>query len=60
MSTPIEQHKEGEGQEGLRKVYRKPELNILGDLRSLTLGGSPGILDSGSEDVYFPPTPPPA
>lgn len=30
-----------------RKVYRKPHLEKLGDLRSLTLGGSPGIGDSG-------------
>ena len=59
MSTPMKQYKEEEGQEGLRKVYRKPELNVLGDLRSLTLGGSPGILDSGSESSRQPPIPPP-
>jgi hypothetical protein len=31
-----------------RKPYRKPQLDALGDLRSLTLGGSPGAGDSGS------------
>lgn len=30
-----------------RKPYRKPGLESLGDLRSLTLGGSPGAGDSG-------------
>jgi hypothetical protein len=31
-----------------RKQYRKPKLEELGDLRTLTLGGSPGGGDSGS------------
>jgi hypothetical protein len=31
-----------------RKTYHKPQLQELGDLRSLTLGGSPGIRDSGT------------
>jgi hypothetical protein len=30
-----------------RKLYRKPKLDILGDIRTLTLGGSPGGGDSG-------------
>jgi hypothetical protein len=30
-----------------RKPYRRPRLESLGDLRSLTLGGSPGIGESG-------------
>ncbi len=30
-----------------RKFYRKPHLEELGDLRTLTLGGSPGVGDSG-------------
>jgi hypothetical protein len=38
----------------LRKPYRKPHLEELGDLRSMTLGGSPGINDSGSEEVRRP------
>ncbi len=32
----------------LRKPYRKPQLESLGDLRSLTLGGSFGSGESGS------------
>ena len=31
-----------------KKAYRKPQLQELGDLRSLTLGGSPGTFDSGT------------
>ncbi len=31
----------------MRKVYRKPKLESLGDLRSLTLGGSVGVGESG-------------
>ena len=30
-----------------RKPYRKPSLSSLGDLRSLTLGGSIGVGESG-------------
>ncbi len=30
------------------KVYRRPRLIAYGDLRTLTLGGSPGMGDSGS------------
>lgn len=38
-----------------RKPYRKPELRQLGDLRTLTLGGSPGTGDSGGGvGVQFP------
>ena len=39
-----------------RKPYRKPQLEELGDLRTLTLGGSPGIGDSGGGQFSeFPP-----
>jgi hypothetical protein len=31
-----------------RRLYRKPKLEELGDLRTLTLGGSPGAGDSGA------------
>jgi hypothetical protein len=34
--------------ETVRKPYRKPRLESLGDLRSLTLGGSFGTGESGS------------
>jgi hypothetical protein len=30
-----------------RRLYASPRLVVLGDLRSLTLGGSPGFGDSG-------------
>jgi hypothetical protein len=30
-----------------RRLYQKPRLQELGDLRTLTLGGSPGNGDSG-------------
>ena len=39
-----------------RRAYRKPQLEILGDLRSLTLGGSPGIGESGSGNPHKPRT----
>lgn len=32
---------------GSRRPYISPRLVVLGDLRSLTLGGSPGFGDSG-------------
>ena len=38
-----------------RKKYHKPQLQELGDLRTLTLGGSPGLLDSGSSTIRKPP-----
>ena len=37
-----------------RKMYRKPQLMELGDLRSMTLGGSPGTGDSGSSGTRKP------
>jgi len=36
-----------------RRRYYKPSLKELGDLRTLTLGGSPGVGDSGG-DPQFP------
>lgn len=38
-----------------RKPYHKPRLIEMGDLRTLTLGGSPGAGDSGSTGTRFPP-----
>jgi hypothetical protein len=38
-----------------RRNYRKPKLEDLGDLRTLTLGGSPGVGDSGNPGSEFPP-----
>lgn len=43
------------GELGNRKIYRKPLLKKLGDLRSLTLGGSPGVGDSSNGATQFPP-----
>ncbi len=37
-----------EDEKPVRKPYHKPKLEILGDLRSLTLGGSFGAGESGS------------
>ena len=39
-----------------RRRYRKPSLEKLGELRTLTLGGSPGVGDSGAGAfTEFPP-----
>lgn len=32
-----------------RRVYRSPRLQCFGDIRTLTLGGSPGFSDSSVE-----------
>jgi hypothetical protein len=47
--------------ENLQKAYHKPYLEELGDLRALTLGGSPTTVGdfSGSNWNTKPPTPPP-
>ncbi len=37
-----------EDKKPVRKPYHKPKLEILGDLRSLTLGGSYGSGESGN------------
>ena len=34
-----------------KKLYSKPSLERLGDLRTLTLGGSPGVGESGNPTV---------
>lgn len=38
-----------------REPYVQPRLVRLGDLRSLTLGGSPGFGDSGPSGTQFNP-----
>jgi hypothetical protein len=40
--------------EAPRRPYTSPRLAVLGDLRSLTLGGSPGANDSGMGDPRRP------
>lgn len=37
-----------------RKRYEAPRLEVLGDLRTLTLGGSPGVNDSGAQFTEQP------
>jgi len=41
-----------------RKPYRKPRLEELGTLLDLTLGGSPGVGDSGVSHSERPPSAP--
>jgi len=39
-----------------RRTYCTPQLTVFGNLRGITLGGSPGTLDSGNgsmEDMVF-------
>ncbi len=36
----------------IRKLYLKPYLEELGDLRDLTLGPSPGLEESGNPFVF--------
>jgi len=38
-----------------RCAYACPRLEVLGDIRDLTLGGSPGTGDSGNPENFFPP-----
>ncbi len=42
-----------------RRPYRPPVLSRFGDVRGLTLGGSPGIDDSGNpnQEAFPPPGP---
>jgi len=45
-------------QTATRKVYKKPRLQDLGDVRAVTLGGSPGINESGAPTTRKNRTPP--
>ncbi len=36
-----------------RKVYTKPYLKDMGDLRTTTLGPSPGLFESGAGDSVY-------
>ncbi len=38
----------------VKKAYVAPHLEAYGDLRTLTLGGSPGVGDSGGAFSEFP------
>jgi hypothetical protein len=35
-----------------QKIYAKPKLELWGDLRGLTLGGSPGSGESGAPQTH--------
>ena len=50
--TSNEHLQKSENDKKSRKPYRKPQLEVLGDLRSLTLGGSPGIGESGGSSRF--------
>ena len=41
-----------DGKVKLRKLYRKPALGKLGDLRTITLGVSNGLQESGNEGTH--------
>lgn len=41
-----------------RRSYACPRLEVLGDIRDLTLGGTPGTGDSGNPGLEDPPLPP--
>ena len=38
----------------VKKNYIKPKLKNLGDIRDVTMGGSPGVGDSGAVGVQKP------
>ena len=38
-----------------KKPYRTPSLQKFGNIREVTLGGSPGLGDSGFPTVFRPP-----
>ncbi len=40
-----------------RRAYTRPRLEVLGDIRDLTLGGTPGVGDSGDPVNFDPPQP---
>lgn len=40
-----------------RRAYTRPWLEVLGDIRDLTLGGTPGVGDSGDPVNFDPPQP---
>lgn len=57
METPPRLHAQqaqrtsGPGEGPGRQPYRTPQLTVYGNLRGITLGGSPGAGDSGQQDM---------
>jgi len=47
--------KRGDSGKKRRKPYNSPKLEELGDIREITLGGSPGVGDSGNFSTEKPP-----
>ena len=54
MKTGIEERHKIEKVDNLRPYY-KPKLTTYGEMRDVTLGGSPGLTDSGDSGVKQPP-----
>ncbi len=52
-SDSIKDHRHDVGREDLRRPYKSPNLAELGDIRDVTLGGSPGVGDSGPDPFNF-------
>ena len=50
----LPEEKESKIQSKKRWPYNKPVLKEFGDVRSLTLGASPGITDSNGQGAAFP------
>ena len=42
-------------EKGKRDFYAPPQLTLHGRLSNLTLGGSPGVGDSGEDTTHYPP-----
>ena len=52
-NTPMKTEKVDVCTNGKRKLYARPQLKEFGDLRTVTLGPSPGQFESGPGDVTF-------
>jgi hypothetical protein len=44
-------------QKSKKKIYKKPSLELLGDVRGITLGGTPGLGESGGRNPRHPHSP---
>ncbi len=44
----------GQSTGGYKRPYQSPVVTHYGDVRDITLGGSPGTLESGFETMFFP------
>ena len=55
MDSKKEPSNESQQDVARKRHYKKPHLEIYGKLLSLTLGGSPGIQDTGDPFATRPP-----